>query len=153
MTIVFSSSFSECSLSLLDKSRPLFMTAITDLLVSNIISRNSVTDALTRSECSPLLYEFGTVRNNGKWEGFGSDVFDIQQNGNNYKLGVSSTALDIICEHLKIPLSTTISIATFSRFRNKEISEIQILPVRNWRVDCICFDFILFHINLISVDS
>ena len=67
------------------------MAAITDLLVSNIISRNSVTDALTRSECSPLMYEFGTVRNNGKWESFGSDLFDIQQNGNNYKLGVSST--------------------------------------------------------------
>ena len=71
----------------MDKSRPYFMKAATDLLLSNTIKRDTGTD---QSACLTLVYKFGTVWNKRRWNTFGTDLFNVEASGSHYKLGVKS---------------------------------------------------------------
>ena len=65
------------------------MKAVTDLSLSVTISADNGATPLARTQCSNLQYEFGKVWNNGEWNSFGNDLFDIRQSGNHFNLVVS----------------------------------------------------------------
>ena len=61
-----------------------------DILRSNNISGDGGVNALNRSGCVSLVYHYGNIWNNGKWNIFGSDLFDVKGFGNHYNIIVSS---------------------------------------------------------------
>ena len=66
------------------------MSVQKDILRSNNISGDGGLNALNQSGCVSLVYHYGNVWNNGKWNIFGSDLFDVKGFGNHYNIIVSS---------------------------------------------------------------
>ena len=65
------------------------LASASDLTIFNRISRDSGVTALDQSGCISLVYHYGNVWNNGVWNSFGSDLFDVRPSGNLYELFVS----------------------------------------------------------------
>ena len=61
-----------------------------DILRSNNISGDTGVTALNRSVCVTLVYRYGHYWDNGKWNIFGSDLFDVKGFGNHHNIIVSS---------------------------------------------------------------
>ena len=66
------------------------MSVQKDILRSNNISGDGGVNALNRSGCVSLVYHYGNIWNNGKWNIFGSDLFDVKGFGNHYNIIVNS---------------------------------------------------------------
>ena len=65
------------------------MSVQKDILRSNNISGDGGVNAVNRSGCASLVYHYGNVWNNGVWNSFGVDLFNVRPSDNNYKLVVS----------------------------------------------------------------